>query len=83
MLDTHVAPEGDLIEDTQDGFDYRYYNFKESGRTDPFAGLDDHAKWIALDDLLKLLSHLGFANIDVAEHRDERNGPRVPIYAHR
>ena len=42
-----------------------------------------HAKWIVLEDLVSLLKRLGFHNVDVAEQRDERNGPRVLIYANR
>lgn len=83
MLDTHIAPEGKGTQAESAGFEYRYINFKEAGRAPPFAGLGDHAKWVALDDLVGFLKHSGFGNVDVAERRDERNGLRVLIYAHR
>lgn len=83
MLDTHIAPEGELVKACENGFDYRFYNFKESGRLPPFAGLGDHAKWLALEDLVAFIRLSGFNHIDVAEQRNERNGPRVLIYAHR
>ena len=83
MLDTHIAPEGAGTPHESAGFEYRYTNFKEAGRTPPFAGLGDHAKWVALDDLVAFLKHSGFGNVDVAERRDERNGLRALIFAHR
>lgn len=83
MLDTHIAPEAEGTQAESDGFAYRYINFKEAGRAPPFAGLGDHAKWLGLDDLVGFLEHSGFGSVDVAERRDERNGLRVLIYAHR
>ncbi len=83
MLDTHIAPQGAVNNASSEGFEYRYTNFNEAGRKPPFAGLGDHAKWLVLDDLTQFLKQSGFGNIDVAEHREERNGPRVLIYAHR
>jgi tRNA (mo5U34)-methyltransferase len=43
----------------------------------------DHAKWLREEDLVGLLHQEGFHNIDVAERRQERNGPRVLIFASR
>ena len=83
MLDTHIAPPGADQVGESAGFEYRYCNFREAGRAPPFAGLGDHAKWVALDDLERFLVQAGFANVDVAEQRDERNGLRVLIFAHR
>lgn len=83
MLDTHIAPDQDLLSDITNNFEYRYFNFKESGRDAPFAGLGDHAKWITLEDLIMLFNVSGFSFVDVAERREERNGPRVLIYASR
>lgn len=80
LLDTHVAPEGgDLKVDAG----VRYWHFDEHGRENPFAGMYGHAKWIVLEDLVGLLKRLGFNDVDVAERRDERSGPRVLIYANR
>jgi len=83
MLDTHIAPEGKGTLAESAGFKYHYINFKEAGRTPPFAGLGNHAKWVALEDLVDFLKHSGFGNVDVAERRNERNGLRALIYAHR
>jgi tRNA (mo5U34)-methyltransferase len=83
MLDTHIALEDGVVNAHSAGFDYRYTNFKEAGRKPPFAGLGDHAKWIVLDDLVRFLKQSGFTDVNIAEHRNERNGPRVLIYAHR
>ncbi|MCR9199800.1 MAG: tRNA 5-methoxyuridine(34)/uridine 5-oxyacetic acid(34) synthase CmoB [Planctomycetaceae bacterium] len=80
MLDTHVAPED--VEIRQDE-GVRYWHFDEHGRDNPFAGMYGHAKWIVLEDLVGLLKELGFADVDVAEQRAERSGPRVLIYANR
>lgn len=83
MLDTHVAPDKNLHKDSQDGFIYQFTDVREPGRLAPFAGLKNYAKWLVLDDLIDFLRSYGFDNIEVAEHRMERNGPRVLIYAHR
>lgn len=84
MLDTHVAPEGRAdAEYESDGQRYRYYRYGEGGRAEPFAGMADHAKWLLLDDLKTVLSHCGFTQVDVASYREERNGPRVLLYASR
>ncbi len=80
MLDTHVAPEDKELDEYEG---YRYFRYREHGRDAPFAGMLDHAKWLHLEDLQRLLKECGFTNVDVAEHRDERNGPRVLIYAGR
>jgi len=80
MLDTHVAPQG--VEVRIDA-GVRYWRFEEHGRENPFAGMYGHAKWIVLEDLVELLRTLGFSNVDVAQERDERSGPRVLIYANR
>lgn len=80
MLDTHVAPEG--VEIKRDA-GVRYWHFDDHSRDNPFAGMYGHAKWIVLDDLVGLLKDLGFRNVDVAQERAERSGPRVLIYANR
>ena len=84
MLDTHVAPEADAPSSYEvNGKDYRYRRFREGGRDDAFSGMYDHAKWLPLTVLEGVLSEAGFGRIDVAEQRDERNGPRVLIFAQR
>jgi SAM-dependent methyltransferase len=82
MLDTHVAPEGCKFKEYEvDGESYRYFHYEEGDREAPFAGMMDHAKWMFVDDLVKLFKKCGFNSVDVAELRQERNGPRVLIYA--
>ncbi len=85
MLDTHVAPEDDGGSErySSHGEEYRYHRFSEAGRKAPFAGMQDHAKWLHEADIVDLLRSCGFADVDVAERRSERNGPRVLIYAQR
>ena len=86
LLDTHVARDEDSTSDsyTVDGIAYRYQRYAEK-RSDvsPFAGMKDHAKWLLADDLIAILQHNGFANVVLAEDRDERNGRRVLVYAFR
>jgi len=84
MLDTHVSPPDAQLQECQTIIGpRRYYPYKEGGRADPFSGMQDHAKWLPQDDLIDLLKTFGFSNVEVAEHRDERNGPRVLIFAQR
>ena len=61
----------------------KYQKYQEGGREEPFAGMADHAKWLYEADLVRILQDAGFAAVDVAERRSERNGPRVLIYASR
>ncbi len=84
MLDTHVAPPGARLEHYRcDGRQYAYYPFSEGGRSAPFAGMSDHAKWLREADLIELVHDCGFADVEVSERREERNGPRVLIHASR
>lgn len=84
ILDTHYAKESEADRVFQSGgVSYRYRHYREKGRSQAFAGMYDHAKWLTLDALTGLLKGGGFPNIDVAELRDERNGARTLIYAHR
>lgn len=84
LLDTHYALENEATKTYQvDGVDYRYKHFREGGREEAFAGMYDHAKWLPLATLVSILKAVGFSNVDVAELRDERNGARTLIYAHR
>lgn len=84
LLDTHVASEGEETTFyTSHGDRWAYTHYREGGRESPFAGLQDHAKWLTIDDLRRLLSVCGFAHVDVAHDCKQRNGRRVTIYAHR
>lgn len=84
MLDTHVAAEEDRLHSfSHDGTDYRYKSYQEAGRLAPFAGMRDHAKWLLEKDLVKILENNGFSCIEIAQRRDERNGKRILLYAHK
>jgi 2-polyprenyl-3-methyl-5-hydroxy-6-metoxy-1,4-benzoquinol methylase len=84
MLDTHVArPNGNLSTYQSGDKTYQYQSYNEPGREAPFAGMEDHAKWLLEDDLVDLLKRCGFDEIDVCERRDERNGLRILLYATR
>jgi tRNA (mo5U34)-methyltransferase len=84
MLDTHVASPAARLDSYVSGSDrFQYQQYKEGGRDVPFAGMADHAKWLLEEDLVQLLRTAGFQSVDVAERRQERNGPRVLIFAGR
>lgn len=84
MLDTHYSlPEEATAAYTVGGRTYRYKHYIESGHADVFSGLYAHSKWLLLDDLIGLLKAGGFTDVEVAETRAERNGPRVLLYARR
>lgn len=82
MLDTHIATEKMVNSEYEvNGKIYKYYRHRESGYRDVFSGMLDHAKWLLLSDLELLLKQAGFPNIEVLEMREERNGPRVLLFA--
>ena len=84
MLDTHYAGTGEATDEYEvDGVSFAYRRFRESGREDAFSGVRDHAKWLELETITDLLRQAGFSDIDVAERRAERNGPRALIYVSR
>jgi tRNA (mo5U34)-methyltransferase len=84
MLDTHVAPEsGNHDVYSSRGREWRYLGYAEAGRAAPFAGLENHAKWLRESDLIAILNEHGFTSVDVARRVEERNGTRVLIYAER
>ena len=82
LLDTHYATR-DMANATinLDGKDYPYFKYREGGRDEIFSGMYDHAKWLLLDDLVRLLKESGFNQVVVASNEMQRNGPRVSIYA--
>jgi tRNA (mo5U34)-methyltransferase len=84
MLDTHHAtPEGATDVYKVDGRSYRHRRYGEHGRRDAFSGMRSHARWLLLDDIVALLEEAGFGDVEVVERRDERNGPRVLLFAER
>jgi hypothetical protein len=86
LLDSHVASgDSDALEQMQvRGRTYRYVRYAEVHRdASPFAGLENHGKWLHLDDLLGLLARHGFADAKVVSEKTERNGRRVTIFCFR
>lgn len=84
MLDTHYAtPDQATQRYIVDGVEFKYKQFVEGGRSEVFSGMYDTAKWLQKDDLVRLLKSLGFASVEIAEDRAERNGPRLLLFANR
>ena len=84
MLDTHYCREEEARDEYEvGGKSYRYKKYRESGYQDVFSGMYDHAKWLRLDDIRMVLREAGFGSVDVLETRQERNGPRVLLFAER
>ncbi len=82
MLDTHYALDEDANDVYQvDGQSYRYKRYMEYGKKESFSGMYDHSKWLLLEDIVKCLKQIGFENVDIVEKRNERNGPRVLLFA--
>jgi hypothetical protein len=84
MLDTHYAlPEEVQLSYAVNDRAYQYKLFQERGRKDVFSGLHDHSKWLPLELIVELLRKTGFSQVEVAETRRERYGPRVLLFARR
>ncbi len=86
LLDTHVATNEDHTNAayTVDGRSYRYFRKGEPhAASSPFAGMNDHAKYMLLDDLTDHIRRHGFADTRVVSDRMERHGRRVTIWAFR
>lgn len=84
MLDTHYATSEMVNAVYQaNGEDYRYYGYREKGREEVFSGMYDHAKWLLLEDIKRILCQIGFSDIQVFKDEQQRNGPRVTLYAAR
>jgi SAM-dependent methyltransferase len=84
LLDTHVARPAEATQSYDVGrrtISYKHY--REGGYADPFSGMHEHAKWLTIDTIRLLLAEVGLIKFRVAEQRDERNGPRVLIFAAR
>jgi hypothetical protein len=82
FLDTHVAPQtAKPMTYESHGKTYRYHYFNESGYADAFSGMKDHSKWLFEEDLFGACRDAGFQYTEKIEHRDERNGPRILMYA--
>lgn len=84
MLDTHYAREEDATDEYQvDGERFRFRRYDEVGRGDAFSGMRPTSKWLRVDDIAGVLRAVGFDTVDVVERREERNGPRVLLFAER
>jgi tRNA (mo5U34)-methyltransferase len=82
MLDTHVASTGQ-DEYSVAGRHYAFARYREQGLGDVFSGMSGESRWLTLDSLKTALGEAGFSKVDVQEHRKERNGDRVLIFASR
>jgi len=84
MLDTHYAADGRGTSSYEvDGVAYRYQPYRELGHADPFSGLYAESRWLPLETIVALLRQAGFDRVDVAQRREERNGPRALVFASR
>ncbi len=84
MLDTHYAMDEEAHQCYEvDGRTFHYKPYRELGHHDVFSGLYGHSKWLRLDTIVGLLRETGFGEVEVAETRHERNGPRVLLFAGR
>jgi SAM-dependent methyltransferase len=84
MLDTHYALEHEATSSySVNGRKFPYKLFKERGRQDVFSGLHPDSKWLPLEVITGLLRETGFGEVEVVETRQERNGPRVLLFARR
>jgi 2-polyprenyl-3-methyl-5-hydroxy-6-metoxy-1,4-benzoquinol methylase len=84
MLDTHYARPAEANEEYEVGGEaFRYRRYAEHGRGDVFSGMQSHSKWLLLDDIERVLSDAGFDIVEIAETREERNGPRVLLFGER
>jgi len=84
MLDTHYClPEEVNASYEVNSKTYSYKRYLEYGKKEAFSGMYDHSKWLLLDDIVSCLVKAGFCNVEIVEKRDERNGPRVLLFAER
>jgi tRNA (mo5U34)-methyltransferase len=84
MLDTHYAlPEEATETYSVQGNEYSYKRYLEHGKREAFSGMYEHSKWLLLEDIVACLKETGFDRVDIVEKRDERNGPRVLLFAER
>jgi 2-polyprenyl-3-methyl-5-hydroxy-6-metoxy-1,4-benzoquinol methylase len=82
LLDTHYATPAMANTSYQvDGHSFACHRYAEGGRNEVFSGMYDHAKWLLLDDIKALLVEAGFTDIRTAADEQQRNGPRVTLYA--
>jgi tRNA (mo5U34)-methyltransferase len=84
MIDTHYTHDADASDEYEvDGERFRFRSYRELGRGDVFSGVRPTSKWLRLEDITNVLHGAGFDSVDVVETREERNGPRVLLFAER
>lgn len=84
LLDTHYAtPQMVSSVYALNGKEYHYYKYREKGRADIFSGMNDHSKWLLLDDIRDILVQTGYSDIRSFKDSVQRNGPRVTLFAAR
>jgi len=82
MLDTHYARDEDATQEYEvSGERFCFRPYVERGRGDVFSGMRPTSKWLRLDDIERVLRGVGFDMIEIVETREERNGPRVLLFA--
>jgi SAM-dependent methyltransferase len=83
-LDTHISSTPKATENVViDGENYQYAMVDEAGWLDPFSGADPTSIHLTFDSLKKALVKAGFTNTALLNFREERNGPRLLIFASR
>jgi hypothetical protein len=84
MLDTHYAHDEDATDAYESaGEQFRFRPYTERGRGDVFSGLRPTSRWLRLQDITGVLRTVGFDAVEIVETREERNGPRVLLFAER
>ena len=82
MLDTQYTLPADATEEYESGGrSYRVRPYRELGREDVFSGMEPVSRWLTLEDIEAVLRESGFGTVEVVERRNERNGPRVWLFA--
>jgi hypothetical protein len=84
MLDTHYATDDDVTDRYEVGGEHFHFRrYIEGGRGDVFSGTRPFSRWLRLSDITGTLHRAGFDDVEVVETREERNGPRVLLFAER
>ena len=84
LLDTHISRPEEITHQYQSGTAvYPVRLYQEGGRTEPFSGLSNHAKWLLQGDLLGILARAGFKNIQELALENQRGGLRIRLLAQR
>ncbi len=83
-LDTHISSTEKATETAViAGETYKYAMVGEAGWLDPFSGAEATSIHLTYDSLKKAVVQAGFKNFALLNYRQERNGPRVLVFASR